>query len=317
MATEDKRIDQLDQVSVMDLTSLMVMQQGSNARKVTLDQLLNYLRGQIDAGNAVLFVSQTLSDTQKKQARANIGAAGAGDIPTGVVLYTAQSLTEEQQLQARTNIGAAAIGEGGGSIEGAVLFVTQDLTDEQKEQARKNIHCGSVGNPSGCVATGEYSSAEGYNTKAEGFCVHTEGQSTVAKNNMSHAEGHATEALESCCHSEGVLSVAKGYVAHAEGNQTIAAGVCQHVQGRLNIEDASPDIWTKSKYLHIVGNGYEEWVNGVRKTVRRNAHTLDWDGNAWYAGSVEGTAMILKSPGGKRFSITVNDSGALTAEEIV
>jgi hypothetical protein len=57
--------------------------------------------------------------------------------------------------------------------------------------------------------------------------------------------------------------------------------------------------------------------NGSSETSRSNAHTLDWEGNAWYAGSVEGTAMILKSPGGKRFSITVNDSGSLTAEEIV
>jgi hypothetical protein len=42
-----------------------------------------------------------------------------------------------------------------------------------------------------------------------------------------------------------------------------------------------------------------------------NAHTLDWDGNAWYAGYVEGTALILPSPNGTRWRITVDDSGNL------
>ena len=35
----------------------------------------------------------------------------------------------------------------------------------------------------------------------------------------------------------------------------------------------------RGKYIHIVGNGND-------KNFRSNAHTLDWDGNAWYAGDV-------------------------------
>lgn len=166
MATEDKRIDQLDPVSVLDLTSLIAMQQGTEAKKVTLQQLLDYLNGLVDAGNAVLFVSQNLSNAQKLQARANIGAAGVGDIPTGVVLYTDQTLTDAQKLQARTNIGAAAPGEGGGgSAEGAVLYTAQTLTAEQKEQARDNIGCGCHGYTDG-KATGSWSSATGQGTEA-------------------------------------------------------------------------------------------------------------------------------------------------------
>jgi hypothetical protein len=34
-----------------------------------------------------------------------------------------------------------------------------------------------------------------------------------------------------------------------------------------------------NKYAHIVGNGTEE-------SKRSNAHTLDWDGNAWFAGDI-------------------------------
>lgn len=67
------------------------------------------------------------------------------------------------------------------------------------------------------------------------------------------------------------------------------------------------------KYAHIVGNGGSPHA-------RSNAHTLDWDGNAWYAGSVECTSFILKSStegSNKRFRVTIDDSGELHTEEIV
>lgn len=224
MATEDKRIDQLDPVSVLDLTSLMAMQQGDNAKKVTLQQLLDYLNGQIDAGNAVLVVLQT-------------------------------------------------------------------LTEEQQHQARLNIRCGSMGTvANSCVASGKYSHAEGDTARARG--------------DYSHAEGYGSRASGIYSHAEGLHTMAKNYCSHVEGSYTVASADNQHVQGIYNIKD------TDIKYAHVVGNGTAD-------DARSNAHTLDWDGNAWYAGYVEGTAMILKSPGGKRFSVTVNDSGALTAEEIV
>ena len=60
---------------------------------------------------------------------------------------------------------------------------------------------------------------------------------------------------------------------HAEGYRTIASGQYQHVQGKNNIED------TESKYAHIVGNGSSMYK-------KSNAHTLDWNGNAWYAGKL-------------------------------
>ncbi len=71
------------------------------------------------------------------------------------------------------------------------------------------------------------------------------------------------------------------------------------------------NIEARGELICIVGNG--------KTTQRSNAHTLDWDGNAWYAGSVEGKAVILPSitdGSTKRFKITVDDSGTLTATEI-
>ncbi len=61
----------------------------------------------------------------------------------------------------------------------------------------------------------------------------------------------------------------------AMGNCTVASGTDQFVQGKYNVKD------TGSKYVHIIGNGTSD-------TARSNAHTVDWNGNAWFAGDVEG-----------------------------
>jgi hypothetical protein len=104
------------------------------------------------------------------------------------------------------------------------------------------------------------------------------------------------------------MSEAIGLTSHAEGGDTIATGEYQHVQGKYNIKDVDEEGNPLNKYAHIVGNG--TYKN------RSNAHTLDWSGNAWYQGSVEATALILSSPNGTRFQITVGDDGVLTATEI-
>lgn len=81
-------------------------------------------------------------------------------------------------------------------------------------------------------------------------------------------------ALGSYSHSEGYGTIAIGDASHAEGVATIAASNNQHAQGRHNIEDSA------NKYAHIVGNGSSA-------ATRSNAHTLDWDGNAWFAGKIK------------------------------
>ena len=125
---------------------------------------------------------------------------------------------------------------------------------------------------------GAQSVALGYNTTASGFASHAEGNLTTASGDISHAEGINTIASGEASHAEGGNTTASGAGSHAEGGGTIASSESQHVQGRYNIED------TERKYAHIVGNGTSD-------TARSNAHTLDWDGNAWYSGKVTvGTA---------------------------
>jgi hypothetical protein len=126
--------------------------------------------------------------------------------------------------------------------------------------------------------------------------AHAEGQDSQATELAAHAEGGNTLASGVRSHAEGHFTVASGASAHAEGTRTIAAGANQHAQGRWNIEDKA------NKYAHIVGNGNNE-------NARSNAHTLDWSGNAWFAGEVETKGLILVSPNGTRFIVSLNDDG--------
>ena len=81
--------------------------------------------------------------------------------------------------------------------------------------------------------------------------------STIGNNSV--ALGISVTAAQSC--------------SYAEGYYTIASSSYQHVQGKYNVSDAS------NTYAHIVGNG-------TSTSARSNAHTLDWDGNAWFAGKI-------------------------------
>ena len=115
-----------------------------------------------------------------------------------------------------------------------------------------------------------------YQNTASGFASHTEGFNTIAKD-YAHAEGEETSALGVSSHTEGYQTQAKADYSHAEGRATIASSAMQHVSGRGNIEDDNDG------YAEIVGNG--TYSNNTGWT-RSNARTLDWNGNAWYAGKV-------------------------------
>lgn len=172
-----------------------------------------------------------------------------------------------------------------------------EAVNSNKMDANNPVGTGSfsMGRKSGSVV-GAWSHAEGFDTTASGLYSHAEGDNTTASGGGSHAEGAGTK---------------------ASGNDS-------HVEGKYNIED------TTSKYAHIVGNGTSD-------TSRSNAHTLDWSGVPWFQGRPQfgGTAqdqgsqtvmangdkeIILTSSTAnstKKFKITVDDSGTLTATEVI
>ena len=154
------------------------------------------------------------------------------------------------------------------------------------------------------TASGFSSHAEGSNTKASGDYSHAEGFNTTASGNYSHAEGFNTTASGANSHAEGHRTTASGYYSHAEGEVTIASSGHQHVQGKYNIKD------TSASYAHIVGNGDND-------ALRSNAHTLDWDGNAWFQGDVYvgSTSGTNKDEGSKKL-VTEADLASLTASDV-
>lgn len=88
-----------------------------------------FQEGQADA---VLYSPQSLTTSQKQQARANIGASG-GD----AVLYSPQSLTSAQKQQARDNIGAIDLTTG--SMNFVSTEVNQHFLDSTVNRILKNI----------------------------------------------------------------------------------------------------------------------------------------------------------------------------------
>lgn len=137
-------------------------------------------------------------------------------------------------------------------------------------------------------------------TRVTSYASHAEGSYTTmpdgtkrygtASGYASHVEGGGCHAEASCSHSEGLATTTKGNYSHSEGRYTIASSPAQHVEGVANIED------TASTYIHIAGNG--DW------DARSNAYTLDWNGNAWYAGDVYigSTSGINKDEGSKKLA---------------
>ena len=153
-------------------------------------------------------------------------------------------------------------------------------------------------------ASGDYSHAEGKSTCAQGVGSHTEGYninydgitsykaqgagshiegysqgSVISYGEGSHIEGYTDASVIRRCngkgaHIEGCNSTTNDGTdaAHVEGYYTIADAAYHHIEGKYNLQDGD------AMYQHIAGNG--------TSSNRSNSHTLDWQGNAVFAGTV-------------------------------
>lgn len=125
-----------------------------------------------------------------------------------------------------------------------------------------------------CKAKGYQSFAAGYQAEvgsngytgvAIGYQAKTEGSEGVSIGSYNEAKGGQSLALG--CHSStsAYNTIAIGYYAKASSSY-------QTAMGKYNIED------TESKYALIFGGG--------EYSTPKNIFTLDWNGNAWFAGSI-------------------------------
>lgn len=139
---------------------------------------------------------------------------------------------------------------------------------------------GALKQAGAAAASGANATAFGSGTSASAASAHAEGNGAVASGSASHAQNSGTKASGDYSHAEGSTTEASGQAAHAEGTGTVAANRSQHVEGEFNVQDPSGNEPSgRGTYQHIVGNGTSD-------TNRSNAHTMDWNGNAWYAGDV-------------------------------
>lgn len=162
----------------------------------------------------------------------------------------------------------------------------KNISDGKAKYSVRTINSASE---SDTYKLGECAFAEGKYTKASGEGSHAEGMDTTASGDTSHAEGGYTTASGLYSHAEGYHTTASGARSHTEGKGTTASGENQHVQGKYNIEDTTS--------AHIVGNG-------ITDDTRSNAHTIDWSGNAWFAGSIYtgSTSGTNKDEGSKKLA---------------
>ena len=176
------------------------------------------------------------------------------------------------------------VSEEGTAINADLL---QPLEDARVEHATAIENKMDKANPTG---TGSFSLNRKSGTIV-GDNSHAEGNNTTASGLDSHAEGDTTTAPGYASHAEGFVTAAPGEVSHAEGYGTKAASQCQHAQGKYNIEDSG------DTYADIIGNGESD-------ASRSNAATVDWSGNAWYAGYVYvgSTSGTNKDEGSKKLA---------------
>ena len=190
---------------------------------------------------------------------------------------------------------AAAVGDNSHSEGFGTLALANQSHAEGKATKASKFHAHAEGRAT--VANGEASHAEGYGSRAEGDYSHAEGKGTAngvyshaeglstASGNYSHTEGYSTYAYGECSHAEGYNATAQGIYSHAEGFKTQAYAAYSHAEGygtyTRNYGSHAEGRWnTKDgSYAHVVGNGSSD-------TNRSNAHTLDWQGNAWFQGAV-------------------------------
>ena len=225
---------------------------------------------------------QGLTDTEKANARSNIGA-GTADVDSALSSTSTnpvQNKVVKTALDDKANISIygddfVSLGRKSGTTVGDKSFAFGD-----------NITAsGNYSHAEGYITTasGGYSHAEGYVAKAFGTYSHAEGYSTYAGSSGSHAEGHSTSAVNDYAHAEGYKTYAGSFCSHAEGHSTTATNFASHVGGKYNAEmGIGGTINNKTGHVFVIGNG-------ISSSALSNAFSI------MYSGVVKAASTITAS----------------------
>ena len=149
-------------------------------------------------------------------------------------------------------------------------------------------------------------STGGVNAFAIGTGTNAHGISSVAIGNNTKARGDNSFAggIGSVAGRKNSFAFGNGANADDPASTAFGTGVTTYVENQFTIGRYNKN----SDAAFVIGNGTSD--------LRSNALTVDWNGNLKAAGSVETTSVILSSPNGTKFKVTVDDDGILTSTEI-
>jgi hypothetical protein len=183
-------------------------------------------------------------------------------------------------------------------------------------------------------AYGEASHAEGYSTDATGEASHSEGQFTTASGRFSHSEGYGTNATGEASHAEGYDTTASApNGAHAEGRNSVAQGQGSHAEGFVTNAIAnyshSQNYFTNAEGSSSHAGGVSSTASGVASFIHSTNSLVSGDRSVVLGGQnitgtaddtvyvpkletvVDGEGIIMSSPNGTRYKITVDNAGNL------
>lgn len=142
-------------------------------------------------------------------------------------------------------------------------------------------------------ASGPNSASIGINNEASGSASFAQGYQAKATDEFCVALGNNSKASGKNSFAVGLRAEASGTTSVAIGKGVKAARANQTVFGKYNIMDTNKS----NSYAVIVGNGSGEDVTddsgNITTQNRSNAYTLDWKGNAWYAGQVSADNLTI------------------------
>ena len=142
------------------------------------------------------------------------------------------------------------------------------------------------------IAFGDYSTATGSGTSANGFASFTTGRNTIAGSYAAHAEGLDTQANGSGSHSEGSFTIANGVSSHSEGAYTIATGNRSHAEGSGStaIGDSShaEGIGTIASGTSSHAGGATSQANGINSFVHGSGSMANGDNSVVLGANITG-----------------------------
>lgn len=190
---------------------------------------------------------------------------------------------------------------GNGRAEGDFSFAVGSVTTASGENSMAGGRQ-TTASAARSFAFGDQITVSGVNSLGIGLATIASGENSAALGNANSATGLQSTAA-------GFLNTSSGDNSTVFGHGNIANEYASLAIGRFSTGGAAQDSWVTNAPVFKVGNG-------TSGESRSNAYVLYNDGRSEQVKDIEvteiGQGVVLKSPDGTRWRITVDNSGNLT-----